>query len=315
MVDLSVIVVNWKVKDLLRDCLNSVYDTVKDHSFELIVIDNNSNDGCVEMMNNEFPNVTFIENSENLGHSKAMNQGIKISNGENILLLNPDVVLHKNTLDEMVLFLRTNSKVGAVGGKELRPDGSFFWECRRRKIVPWIEILSLFGGKRLRNFSRLKKFFPDEYMRDVPENQMCKVEILATACMMVKKKVFDDIGLLDETFWLMSEDVDISLRMGEVGWEIYYLPEATFLHYHGKSVNQSEKSVHMIVVAERYILLKKFFGKPTAYLYRFSVFLSSFFYLGFGILSILINPNSAIRRLKASIDMFIWTFNPYLTPK
>ena len=313
--DISIIIVNWKVRDLLRDCLNSVYDTVKSHTFEVIVIDNDSNDGSIEMIENEFPQVNLLVNAENVGHSKAMNQGIRISNGKNILLLNPDVVLHESALDEMADFLEYHPGTGAVSGKELRPDGSFWWKSRRRKIIPWIEMSALFGGNRLRSLPFFERFFPDEYMRDVPEDQLCKVEILATACMMVRKDVFDEIGLLDETFWLMSEDVDISLRMGQTGWDIYYLPDATFLHCHGESVKQSEKSIHMIIIAERYILFNKFWGKTTAYAYRITVFISSCLYFVFGVSSALFNPKSVKRRLKAGVDMLSWSMNPYITPK
>jgi len=313
--DISVIIVNWKVRDLLRDCLNSIYDTIKVHTFEIIVIDNDSNDGSIEMIENEFQDVNLIVNSENLGHSKAMNQGIRVSRGKNILLLNPDVVLHENTLDRMSTFLNNNSKAGAVSGKELAPDGSFRWKTRRRKIIPFIEVLALFGVNRLRDIASIHKYFPDEYMRDVPEDEECIVEILATACMMVKKEVFDQIGLLDETFWLMSEDVDFSLRLGQAGWSIHYKPDITFMHFHGESVKQSNKSIHMIIIAERYILFKKFWGDMTAYLYRIAVFFSSFVYFFYGMLSILLNPSAVKRRFKASFDMISWSIKPYVTPK
>ena len=313
--DISIIIVNWKVRELLRNCLNSVYNTVKSHTYEVFVIDNDSNDGSIEMIEKEFPQVNLLVNAENAGHSKAMNQGIRMSNGKNILLLNPDVVLHESTVDEMVDFLDNHPDTGAVSGKELRPDGSFWWKSRRRKIIPWIEMLALYGGNQLRNLHFIERFFPDEYMRDVPDDQLCKVEILATACMMVRKDVFDKIGLLDETFWLMSEDVDISLRMGQAGWDIYYLPNATFLHCHGESVKQSEKSIHMIIIAERHILFNKFWSKTTAFTYRIAVFFSSWLYLLFGLSSVLFNHKSVKRRLKAGVDMLSWSLHPYNTPK
>ena len=176
-------------------------------------------------------------------------------------------------------------------------------------------MLALFGGNQLKSHPLFKRFFPDEYMRDIPEDQLCKVEILATACMMVRKDVFDEIGLLDESFWLMSEDVDISMRMRQARWDIYYLPSVTFLHCHSESVKQSEKSIHMIFIAERYILFNKFWGKTIAYSYRVAVFIAAWLYFVFGVSSVLFNPKSVKRRFKAGVDMLLWSINPYITPK
>ena len=313
--DLSIIVVNWKVKDLLKDCLNSVYNTVKNHLFEVIVIDNDSQDGSIEMLKAQFPHVRLVENFENVGHSRAMNQGIKLSKGEFVILLNPDVVLLNGSLDKMVDFLRSNPKTGAAGGKELRPGGKFFWRSRRRKIVPWIEIIALFGGNRLRNVPLLERFFPDEWMRDVPEDQLCKVAILSTACMMVRREVFDTIGLLDETFWLMSEDVDISLRMGQAGWDIYYLPQAPFYHCHGESIKKSKKSIHMIIIGERYVLFRKFWNHYVATMYRTAVFFAGWFRLLSGFLANFYDYKLARMRRRDGFAMVRWFFNPVPTPK
>lgn len=314
-IDISIVIVNWKVRDLLQDCLNSVYNTVKKNNFEIIVIDNDSQDGSIEMIEKNYQNVKIIVNHENVGCARASNQGIIISKGEFIVILNPDVILKKNTLDEMAIFLKNHPNAGAVGGKELRPNGTFFWHCRRRKIVPWIEVFKLFGGNRLRDISFLERYFPDEWMRDVPEDQLCKVDILATACMMIRKKIFDTIGLLDEVFWLMSEDIDISMRMGRAGWDIYYLPQASFYHYHGESIKRSKKSIHMIIIGERYALFKKFWGNFTANIYRFAVLISSSLYLTIGILSVVVNPKAVNRRIKAAFDMVSWSIKPIITPK
>ena len=310
---LSIIIVNWKVKELLKECIISIHDTVKKYDYEIIVIDNDSQDGSIEMIHDDFGDVKLIVNDENIGHSRAMNQGIKISEGDYILLLNPDVILYDNSVDNMVKYLSYNQNVGAVGGKELRPDGKFFWRSRRRYIKPWLEIFALFGVRKLMSNKFIGKIIPDEYMRDIPENQSCRVEILATACMMVKKEVFETIGLLDETFWLMSEDVDISIRINKAGWQIYYLADSPFLHYHGESLSKSKKNMLMIVIAERYILLKKFWNIKIAYCYRIAVFFCSFLYLLFGILSIFFNPGEIKRRIISGLHMLLWSIKPYST--
>lgn len=314
MKDISIIIVNWKVCELLRICLNSLYDHSIKNSFELIVIDNDSRDGSDEMVKSEFPNAIFIANTNNIGLYKAINQGIKISSGKYILLLNPDVILNKNTVNVLADFLDTHPQTGAVSCKELRPDGTFVYKSRRRNIVPWVEISFLFGLKRLNRIPIFKHFFPDEYMRNEPIDKLCKVDILAAACMMIRKQVFNKLGMFDETFWLMSGDVDISMRMGRSGWDIYYLPDSSFIHNHQESVKKSDKNVQMIIIGERFALFKKFWGESTAQIYRLAVFFSSWFYMLIGILSIL-NYKAMTRRFKLGIKMFFWSIKPYITPR
>jgi len=314
-VDISIVVVNWKVRDLLRDCLRSVYDTTHLYTYEITVVDNDSQDGSIEMLQAEFPDVKLIANTENVGHSRAMNQAIPLAQGRYIVLLNPDVVLQDGCLDEMGRFLDEHPKAGAVGGKELRRDGTFNFRCRRRLISPWMEMLALFGGNRLRAHPKWGSLFPDEWMRDMPADQLCRVDILSTACMMVRKKVFETVGLLDETFWLMSEDVDISIRMGRAGWEIYYLPQAVFYHYHGQSIKQSKKNMRLVVIGERHVLFRKFWGRPIAALFRFAVFLSAFVYAFGGLVLLLTSRDKAQGRFRVARDLAQWSLAPTVTPK
>jgi len=313
--DISIVVVNWKVRDLLRDCLRSIYDTTHLYTFEITVVDNDSQDGSVEMLRVDFPDVNIIPNTENVGHSRAMNQAIPLSRGRYVVLLNPDVVLLNGTLDEMARFLDEHPKTGAVGGKELRPDGTFAFRCRRRLLSPWMEMLDLFGGKRLRLHPWWGRLFRDEWMRDVPAEQLCRVEILATACMMVRQEVFETVGLLDETFWLMSEDVDISIRMGRAGWEIYYLPHAVFYHHHGQSIKQSEKNMRLIVIGERYVLMRKFWGQPMAFAWRLAVFFSAWAHLLAAGALMFRDVGRAKERLSVARELLLWSLAPVVTPR
>ena len=146
-IDVSIVIVNWKVKDLVRQCLNSICGTMQDCPFEIIVVDNNSGDGSCEMIRREFPDVRLISNAENLGFARANNQGIGISRGRYILLLNPDTIVIEKCIPEMAALLDRNRKIGAVGPKIRYPDGTIQYTCARRSAEPAYRIPGSLGAR------------------------------------------------------------------------------------------------------------------------------------------------------------------------
>lgn len=233
MLDLSIVIVNWNTRDLLKDCLSSIYKTILKLSYEIWVVDNGSSDGSVEMVEREFPQVKLIKNEENLGFAKANNQAIKESKGNYILVLNSDTIILPNALDRMVEFMNTNKNVGMIGGRILNADGSIQLTCGRAFPTIWSIFLEktlssqLFSGIRT-----IKKCLSSQWPRD----RFCEVDVVNGSCMMVRRKTINKIGPLDEQYFLYWEHVEWCKRIKEAGWKIYLLPEAQIVHLGGRSV-------------------------------------------------------------------------------
>lgn len=239
---LSIIIVNWNVKNLLKRCLSSIYKSTnlgegkEDSSFEVFVVDNGSKDESVEMVQKEFPQVKLIINKENLGFAKANNQAIKQAQSEFILLLNPDTeILHKNSFLKMVDFMKTHPDCGIAGCKLLNTDRTL--QLSIRKFPTLIsQIITLTKAPNLFPWL-IKKYlgFNNDYQRTQ------EVDQVMGSFFMIRKKVIEQIGLLDENFWAWFEEVDFCKRAKNIGWKIYYTPEVEIIHHKGQSFNQLVK--------------------------------------------------------------------------
>ncbi|HEV8601657.1 MAG TPA: glycosyltransferase family 2 protein [Patescibacteria group bacterium] len=218
--DLSVIVVSYNTKELLKRCLRSVFDSKTGFKYEVIVVDNASKDGSVESIKQDFSQVKLIENNANLGFSKANNNAIKQASGRLILLLNSDTEIKDTALDVSIKYMDSHSDVGAVGGKILLPDGRFDKAARRKFPNPKNSFLRLFG---------LKKF--SDYNIETPIDEEVEVDAVEGAYMMVQKSVIDKVGLLDEDFFMYGEDLDWCFRIKKAGFKIMYFPKAEIVHY------------------------------------------------------------------------------------
>ncbi len=232
---LSVIIVNYNVQYFLENCLNSVVKAAKDVSCEVFVVDNNSVDGSVEMVREKFPEVKLIANQVNLGFSKANNQAIKQANGEYILLLNPDTVIEENTFKCCVDFFESNPKAGGLGVKMLDGKGKFLPESKRGLPTPVVAFYKIFGLAQL--FPKSERF-GQYHLGHLSKDKNHEIEILSGAFMMVRKSVLDQIGLLDENFFMYGEDIDLSYRITQAGYKNYYLADTSIIHYKGESTKK-----------------------------------------------------------------------------
>lgn len=232
--DISIIIVSWKVRDLLEKCLKSIFEQTKNIKFEVFVVDNNSQDGTIEMVKNKFSGVNLIINEENAGFAKANNQAIKLAKGRYVLLLNPDTQILENVLEKMVDFMDKNTNCGVAGCQLLNPDGS---------LQPSIRRFPRFSDQAL-ILAKIHHFWPNlgvfkRYLaKDVDYSQKQEVDQVMGAFMMIKHEVIEKIGLLDENFFIWFEEVDYCQRVKNAGRKVYYTPEAKIIHYYGQSFKQ-----------------------------------------------------------------------------
>ncbi len=230
--DLSILIVNYNTCQLTMECLRSIYLTETQYRCEIILIDNASSDGSVQAIRRQFSHITLIENQENVGFAKANNQGIRQAQGRYILLLNSDTIVQPDTLDTMIRFMDDNPRVGASGCKVVLPDGSLDKACKRGFPTPSASFYYAFG------FSRL---FPDtprynQYQLGyLDPDQEYPIDCLVGAFMMVRKEAVDQVGMLDEDFFMYGEDIDWCYRIKQAGWENYYYPRTSIIHYKGAS--------------------------------------------------------------------------------
>ena len=257
--DLSVIIVNWNVKELLRECLNSIQGQFGGLNGEVIVVDSASSDGSQAMVKEEFPWVRLIASDENLGYPRGNNLGITASSGRHVLILNPDTVLLNNTLPVMVDYLNNHIDVGVVGPQLLNPDGSVQSSRRRFPTL----LTGLFES------TWLEPLVPDSllaryYVLDLPDDEENDVDWVTGACMMVPRRILDHVGLFDEAYFMYSEELDLCRRVCVAGWRIVYLPEAQVVHHVGKSSEQAVTARHVNFQQAKLRYFRKHHGRLAA---------------------------------------------------
>jgi GT2 family glycosyltransferase len=246
---LSVVIVNYNVRQLLEACLKSVEKALEGIEGDIYVVDNNSSDGSVAYIRERFPEVHLIANKENLGFSRANNQAIRMTDAEYVLLLNPDTVVYENTLRGCVGFMDEHPETGGVGVRMLTREGSPAPESRRAVPTPWVAFLKMMGFKR------------SYYMSHLPWDKPGQIEVISGAFCMLRHKALDQVGLLDEAFFMYGEDIDLSYRLLKGGWQNWYLPY-DIIHYKGESTQKSSyRYVHVF-----YQAMLIFFRKHYAHL-------------------------------------------------
>ena len=227
----SIIIVNHNQKNLLKQCLRNIIEAKIDLSVEIIVIDNNSTDGSPEFLA-EFKTqvlpVQVVLNKQNSGFAKGNNQGIKLAQGEYILILNPDVIVLPKAITKLAKFLQTHSDAAMVGPQLLNPNQSIQNSCYRFPRVYTPVLRRTFLGK----LPGFKKELTRYLMLDWDHQETREVDWLIGACLMIKKEVLNKIGLLDERFFLYFEDVDLARRIWQAGFKVYYYPDAKMFHFH-----------------------------------------------------------------------------------
>jgi GT2 family glycosyltransferase len=240
MINLSIIILNFNTKDYLLSCIQSIAEQNLDPETartELIVVDNGSNDGSVEATQKKFPWVKTIKNKSNVGYAKANNTAIKISKGEIVLLLNSDTILRPNSLEKILNFIESDKRIGAVSAKLQLQDGSLDLACHRGFPTPWNALTYFLGLERL--FPNLK-LFSGYHQAWKDFNTPHQVDAISGACFFVKREVIDQVGLLDERYFMYAEDLDWCMRIKKSGWKIYFYPDATVMHFKKKSGREKE---------------------------------------------------------------------------
>jgi len=271
---LSVIIVNYNVKHFLDQCLTSVQKAVKNIDSEIIVVDNHSADGSCIMMQQKYPTIKLIANEKNLGFSCANNQAIKEASGEYILLLNPDTIVQEDTFDKIIEFCNTHKDLGGLGVKMIDGNGIFLPESKRGLPSPWVAFYKVFGISKL--FPKSPKF-NRYHLGYLDKDQVHTVEILSGAFLWFRKEALDKIGLLDETFFMYGEDIDISYRLILGGYKNYYFPETTIVHYKGESTKKSSFNYVKIFYNAMIIFANKHFTQQNAFFYSFLIKLAIYF--------------------------------------
>ncbi|MBK8497587.1 MAG: glycosyltransferase family 2 protein [Flavobacteriales bacterium] len=218
---LSVIIVNYNVRAYLEQCLRTVFTALEGIEGDVFVVDNQSTDGSVEMVREKFPQVKLIANADNVGFSRANNQAIRASNADYVVLLNPDTVVGEDVFRKVIAFLDGHPKAGGLGVKMIDGTGHFLPESKRGLPTPAVAFYKIIGLTRLFPHSRI---FGRYHLGHMPENGTARIEILSGACMFLRKKTLDEVGLLDESFFMYGEDIDLSYRITLGGYENWYFP-------------------------------------------------------------------------------------------
>jgi GT2 family glycosyltransferase len=254
MIDLSIIIVNYNVKEFLKNLLHSIKKASQNFSTEIIVVDNASDDGSVEMIREKFPEVKLIANEKNLGFAKANNLGLKEAKGKYILLINPDTLVAEDTFSKLIEFFESHSEAGMVGCKILNPDGTLQLACRRSFPGPWTSFTKVTG---LSTLFPKSKLFARYNLTYLDENQTYEVDAISGSFMMMKKEVYDKVGGFDEQFFMYGEDLDLCYRIQKAGYKIYYVHTTQIIHYKGESTKRSSLDETKVFYSAMHLFVKK----------------------------------------------------------
>ena len=269
--DVSIVIVNYNTCELTLNALRSIYQSETAAQFEVILVDNYSRDESVALIRRQFPQVQLICNQGNVGFSRANNQAMRIARGRYVLLLNSDTIVQTDTLDTMISFMDEHPTVGVSGCKLVLPNGSLDKACRRGFPTPSASFYYAFGISKL--FPNIPKF--NQYQLGYLDPDLAyPVDCLVGAFMFVRRTTIDQVGLLDEDFFMYGEDIDWCYRIKQAGWVNYYYPLTQIIHYKGAS--SQRKPFKIIYEFHRAMLL--FHRKH--YRHKYSAFTNTLVYIG-----------------------------------
>lgn len=278
---LSIIIVNYNVKHFLDQCLKSVQKAIQGLEAEVWVVDNASSDDSMEMVRQKYPFVQCIDNAKNVGFAKANNQAAIASKSEYILLLNPDTILPEDNLKIALAYMEEHPKCGASGVKMIDGSGNFLPESKRGLPTPWVAFYKIFGLNKL--FPKSEKF-GKYHLGHLDSNQNNRVEILAGAYMLMRRDAWDAAGMLDETYFMYGEDIDLSYSIEKAGYEVHYIADAPIIHYKGESTKKGSLNYvfifynAMLIFAKKH--LSKGYAKAFSFLIRFAIYLRAALSIG-----------------------------------
>ncbi len=261
---LSIIIVSWNVQGYLLNCLESIKEHPCSEEFEVIVVDNASNDGTTEAVENGFPDITIIANTENLGFGAANNQGIKISKGQYILFLNPDTIIHKDSLDMLIAFLDNNDDIGICGPQLLYEDGTVQPSAR---CFP--DFLSALDRHTIfRSFKIFWKQHKKYMMFDFDFDKQMDVDQIMGAALITRRSIIEQLGEFDERFYMYYEEVDFCYRVKKAGWRIVFTPDTVITHLAGRSSSQIPIENRIMFMTSLLRFFRKHRGKRTTAMFN-----------------------------------------------
>lgn len=231
MKSLGICIVTRHSRGEVLECLSSLFEKGRGVDLQVVVVDNNSQDGTIEEIRDKFPAVNLILNNENLGFSRAVNQGLKTLDVRYYLLLNPDAIILDGALQTIIRFMEDTPQAGICIPKVLNRDGTLQYQCRRGEARPW-EVFSYFLG--------LARLFPNDQrftgylLNHLDNDKVNEVKAVSGSCMLIRREVVEQIGYLDERYFAYQEDTDYCFHARQVGWKIYYVPTAQVIHYGGR---------------------------------------------------------------------------------
>ncbi len=267
--DVSIIIVNYNVKEFLASCLQSVNKATAHLDAEIFVVDNDSSDGSIPFLKEKFDDIIYIENTENVGFGKANNQAIKQAQGKYTLLLNPDTLLQEDTLETLIYYMDAHERCGACGCKILNPDGTFAPESRRS--IPTLSA-AVYKAIGLTTLFPKNKYFGAYYQGWKDEDEGGKVPVLSGSFMFFRTDVLKQAKGFDERFFMYGEDIDLCYRVTEMGWEIHYVPQTSILHYKGESTKKNELAYNRVFNEAIYKFFEKHFTSRYSRLFKFLIF-------------------------------------------
>lgn len=265
--DLSIIIVSWNTRELLELCLSSIYANQPSFEFETRVVDNASSDDSVQMIQTRFPQVKLHCNNDNVGFAHANNQAIQESAGRLVLLLNPDTEVKPNALETLIRFMDEHPKIGASGPLTLNPNETLQTSCYPLPTLSR-EIWRLLHLDQFQPYGSYKMTY---WRQDEPR----EVEALLGACLMLRREALDQIGLLDEDYFIYSEEIDLCYRLRQAGWNIFWVPEAKIIHYGGQSTQQVAAKMFLHLYRGKLLYFRKHYGTTTALIYKFILFFTA----------------------------------------
>ena len=260
---LSIIIVAWNTRELLAQCLESFCQEVQAlqaAGVETLVVDNSSRDGSAQMVRERFPWVKLIENQTNLGFARGNNQAVHQSRGRYVLLLNPDTEVKAGALQKLVGFMEAHPRAGGAGARLLNPDGTLQPSCYQEPTLPrefWrmfhLDAVIPYGAYRMATWD-LDKPRP--------------VEVVQGACLILRREVLNQVGLLDEGYFIYSEEVDLCHRLRQAGWGLYWVPQAQVVHYGGQSTKQVAADMFLQLYGGKIRYFRKHYGQPATWVYK-----------------------------------------------
>lgn len=265
---LSIVIVNYNVQYFLDQCLDSVQKALRGLNAEVLIVDNCSVDGSLEMLEAKYPQFTVIANKENVGFSRANNQAIRISRGKYVLLLNPDTVVGEDTFEKVIAFMEAHPDAGGLGIHMIDGKGGFLPESKRGLPRPMVAFYKIFGLSSL--FPKSARF-SRYHLGHLPNDQNHDIDVLSGAFMCMRKEALDKVGLLDETFFMYGEDIDLSYRIQLGGYRNYYFADSSIIHYKGESTKKSSVNYVLVFYKAMVIFARKHFSGKQARLFSFLI--------------------------------------------